>query len=184
MDKHLRIAIIIAILIPSTSLAYYYAVFLPKNEQAKLEIQKQQSIPITQEKKPEIPSVLPIKAINQPYIAPKASKNTALEIEKCKTKLTEDLTIERIQGISSGIEDAFHYQEKIAKLKQELIQAIDSAFQCINGQTTKEGMQLCSAVVDSINQNIDAYKSQQNNMLKEIVKRERQSNYQECLNSI
>ncbi|MEK7544971.1 MAG: hypothetical protein AAB551_02460 [Patescibacteria group bacterium] len=181
MDKYLRIALVSGILIASTSSAYYYSIFLPKNEQAKIEIQK--SAPaVIEKKKTETPLPKPTKKNSQPYIAPKIFKDTNLEIEKCKIKLIEGLP--DIETTLTSIEEGFHFQAQINKLKNDLKDALNMTFECIKLQTDDQGRELCQIPINSIKQNIDAYEKQRTNMLEEITKRSQQYSYQQCLESI
>jgi hypothetical protein len=185
----LKISLLVGILLVSTSLSYYYVVILPKIEEAKIQQEKpvklikEANLSIPANKQP-IPSKLPIipKKVLNPTPVP--TKNTELEIEKCRTRLSDGLEITDYDLINNVIRQIYAPQFKELKEREE--KGISLLLDCLNGEngSSDSGRALCQMITDSLDGEKKALEKESMDNLQQMIKNKQLQNYQDCLNSI
>jgi len=133
------------------------------------------------EKDKDIPAVPVTKSQEKPKQLLVKPKDTELEIEKCKTKLTEG--VDPTEFVATINQIFAPKLEELKKRKQDGVRLLMECLKSEGGQSDK-GRQLCQMITDKLSEEAESLEKQQIDGLEQLIKNQQQQNYQDCLNSI
>lgn len=178
----LRNTLIGAIALISVSFAYYHVIFLPNSKE---KIKSEILIPAQSFEKKET-TILPVTKISKKSTKPApqipiSAKNAELEIEKCKTKLTEGFPLGEVLATLNEI-----FPPRMKALREKQREAFNLLTQCLNSEAGKsdKGRELCQIPISAINAQIEALSKESEDTMRDLIKQQQQRNYKDCLNSI